>query len=132
MGFAKDYLGWTPDRRQWLFYGVCIWARFGLAALAGWLAHEYMHIVVPIILSLAALPLVYNTYYTFHAASEDWWSRQVHAYSALIIICTCILVLAGEIPPYTVGIYMALDVVYGISFSLMACPFKKQYDPVIH
>jgi hypothetical protein len=131
MGISKDYFGWSPAKRQNLFYGVCIWARFALAGLAGWLADAYTVPVVPIILVLAVLSLGGNTYRTFKPYPGDWWSHQVHAYSALVVVATCILALADrQVQPYTIGVFLALDVVYGVGFSLITRPFKQAYQPV--
>lgn len=113
--------GFTPATRKGLFYGVCIWIRLAMAIGVGFGAHHYPTVTSSIILAAALGALLINVISVLREAQAGpvWWSRASHAVLAGTIAVVAILVLLKKIPPATLGLFVGLDVIFGVMYSIM-------------
>ena len=115
-----------PNRRA-LFYGVCIWVRLALAIGVGFAAHRWPVVVPSIVLAVALGGIVVNVVQAVRQGVDAvWWSRPSHAVISFAIAVAAVLVLTKHIPPATLGIFVALDVIFGIISSFMVCGFVRK------
>ena len=118
-------MGYSVQSRERLFYGVCIWVRIALAIGVGFAAHAYPTVTASIVLALALIAVAVNV----RALTRDgpvWWSRPSHATLAGAIAIGAVLVLLKLIPPATLGLFVGLDVLFGIMYSLLVNPFATK------
>ena len=112
--------GVSLSNRRALFYGVCIWARLSLALAVGFAAYRWPVVIPCIVLAVAVGGIIANVVQTIRQGTNAvWWSRPSHAIISFAIAIAAALVLTKHIPAATLGVFVALDVIFGTITSLM-------------
>lgn len=113
--------GYSIQTRRCLFYGVCVPVRLALAAAAGYLCHLEPTLVASIVLPLMA-GIAFNNFYQAWKpqAAIVWWNRPAHGMLAVVVVVSCAFILSGLLEPWTLGVFLALNVPFGLAASVCA------------
>jgi hypothetical protein len=108
--------------RAALFYGVCIWARVGVAFAFMFAANAWYTGTLAIVLAAAVI----FTTAELSQQSHVWWNRKVHALMGFAVIISAIVGLVKETDAviYAISVIMLADVTWGVLHSLVARPFR--------
>ena len=116
--------GFLPQARRQLFYGVCIWVRLALAVGVGFAARRWPVAVSSAVLAVALVAVASNIVSAVRQGTDAvWWNRPSHAVLAGAIAAAAVLVLAKQIAPAALGVFVGIDVIFGVVMSLTARNF---------
>lgn len=118
-GGALEKAGLNIPQRRGLFFGVCIWVRLALAVGVYFAAQRYPNITAGIVLAATGCALL-GLGWQHYKNRNVWWSRPSHMVLAAMIMLASVLVLLKQVPATTLSIFVALDVVFGLAYALLA------------
>ena len=104
--------GASFNQRKLLFYGICIWVRFGLVYLS------YKFYDKPWFLYLALIGSILSII-TIRINKDDcvWWSRRFHYINLLMILYVALIQLITKDRRPVISIILFIDIIVGILHS---------------
>lgn len=127
-GGVIENMGFTPQSRSILYYGICIWVRLCFSALLVVLAYyEYYRVVGGTCIVLGVAAIIANAL-GLYRQNKVWWSRGFHLVTGVLLLCTSVLLfLRMHVSVYILAVILSADVLVGVVMSFLKRVFT-QYE----